>query len=434
MSTRKVAGTVRLVMKNMLYIGFTAQICLGLAWMVGNFAGTQDFPSVDGGVYAFVSGAVGAVGWPVYLLQLALALYAGYRLLKTLRVNGAAKRVWGSLTLMTLPMAMQCHMALLPYSLVCSAELLKISFACELTGEKADRGMKELTGILACFAAQALLWPGYWVPGAVLPLLMLLWKEPGMFRSRKGWLKGSVLALCFVAAAAAGYGLHRTESGGAESWRWTLVKRICWPTLWVDWSGMPGEIQDAVQDVIWLSAHYPSHMDLYFKPAVDGAMAQEDAEAALRQMVAQSWRAHYPLIIRQIGWDVLGYSVTPLILPQQLAGEAYDSCSGRNYEIMRNRMPVLTKYYVRLACRWYAASLGIALIAAVMSRIAQPRKLRDAAVHPFTVLAALFSAASAVWFFTMQGAGVMDYKYIVWVSQLWILFCIMAVSEKGSAA
>lgn len=103
-------------------------------------------------------------------------------------------------------------------------------------------------------------------------------------------------------------------------------------------------------------------------------------------------------------------------------------------------MPVLTKYYVGLTCRWYAVSLGIALIAAVMSCIAQPRRLGDAAEHVSTkhffvpVLAVLFSAASAVLFFTMQGAGIMDYKYTVWVNQLWILFGIMAVSEKGGAA
>ena len=432
---RKATGAVRLVMKNVFYMGFTVQICLGLVWMVGNLPKKQDFPLVEGGVYSLLAKAVGEVSWPVCLLQLFLALYAGYRLLKAMRVKGRAMRVFGSLALMTLPMAMQCHMALLPYSLVCSAELLKLSFVCGMTGKKADCCWRELVGLLACYAVQVLLWPGYWMPGAILPLLMLLWREPGMLRNRKVRLKGCVLALCLAIAAAGGYGLHRVESSNGEgSWRWALVKRVCWPTLWVDFDRMPEEIQEAVRDVIWISAHYPNHMDLYFKPAVDEAMAREDTEAALKQMAVQSWRVHYPMIVRQIGWDVLGYSVTPLVLPQQLAGQAYDSCSGRNYEIMRNRMPVLTKYYVYLACWWYGMSLGIALIAVVMSMIAEPRKRKEAAVYRFPVSAVLFSAAVTVLFFTMQGAGVMDYKYTVWVNQLWILFGIAAVSKKEDAA
>lgn len=450
---RKAAEAVRLVMKNMFYMGFTGQICMGLVWMAGNFPVPQDFPPAEEGVYALVAGAVGEAGWLVCLLQISLVLYAGCRLLEKLRVDGEKMRVWGSLALMTLPMAAQCHMALLPYSLICSTELLKLSFVCEAAGEEADCCGKELTGILVCFGAQLLLWPGYWVPGAVLPLLMLLWKGPGMLRHRKGRLGGCALILCFAVAVATGYGIQRAEDGdGAGNWRWTLVKRVCWPTLWVDSDGMPEGIRNAVQDVVWVSAYYPSHMDLYFKPAVDREMTQEETEAALWQMTVQSWRAHYPLIIRQIGWDVLGYSVTPLILPQQLEGTAYDSCSGRNYEIMRNRMPVFTKYYVGLACRWYAVSLGIALIAAVMSRIAQPGGLRDAAGHVspdrklrrqthvstkhffVPLLAVLFSAASAVLFFTMRGAGIMDYKYTVWVNQLWILFGILGVSEEGGTA
>ncbi len=438
MFIRKAAGTIRLVVKNIFYMGFTAQIFLGFVWMAGNFGEIQDFPAAARGIYSFLVNLAGQGYRVICLLQLLTALYAGYRLLRYLRVGEAWRCVWGSLALMTLPMAMQCHMALLPYSFVCSLELLKISCVCESAGGREDCTPKGLAGMAACYAAQCLLWPEYWAPGVVLPLLVFFWKMPGMLGNRKQRLKGCALVLCLLAAAAAGcslrYGTRDDADSGGSALSWTLVKRVCWPTLWVDWEGTPEGVREAAADVVWTSAHYPHHMDLYFKPALDAAMSPDDVDSAMWEMVKRSWQNHYSLVIRQIGWDVLGYGVTPLILPKQLEGDAYDSCSGRNYEIMRNEMPVLTKYYVRLSCGWFGVSLAMALLASVLACIGRTGRLRCEATWAVPVMAVLFSAVASVLYFTVQGAGIMDYKYTVWVNQLWILWGIKIVSGEDASA
>lgn len=433
---RKAAGAVRLVVKYILFLGFTVQICLGFCWMVGNFAKVQDFMPVDMGVYPFFVRLAGRGYGLIYLLQMGAALYAGYRLLKSLHVGGTRIRLWGSLAMMTLPMAMQCHLALLPYSLVGSLELLEISCVCESAGEKDVFGEKALWGSLACFAAQCLLWPKYCIPGVVLPLLLFVRRLPGMFQKRERRFRGLLVAVCFLAVAAAGYGAGHSEEdgrGNTSGWNWLLVKRVCWPTIWVDWGGEPEMFNLATSDMILVMGYIPNNMDVYLKPELD-AMTPEAADSVMRKMVSRAWSIHYPMLVRQIGWDVLGYSVTPVILPLQLEGDAYDSYSGRNYEMMRNGTPVLAKYYVKVSCSWFTVSLVLLAGAAVLDCIGRFSQTRESAkawrerlagVFPF--FATVISAGAVVLFFVMQGAGIMDYKYTVWVNQLWIAGSIMIV-------
>lgn len=445
---KKAAGAAGLVVKYILFMGFTLQIGLGLAWMAANAGKVQDFLPVPAGIYAYVYRLPGRAYTAVYLLQLGAALYAGYRLVWKLCAGGKGFCLWGSLALMTLPMAMQCHLALLPYSFVCSLELLKLSFVCELTAKRGAEAVPTgpLTWVLVCFGLQCLLWPQYTLPGAVLPFLLLLWKLPGMLGKRKHFFKGLLLAVCLLAVTAAGWGAGRSREdpeGGISDWNWQLVKRICWPTLWRDWGDRPEEIGLETGSVIWQSACYPYYMDLYLKPAMEEAIAPENLEAVLKKMVRRAWQVHYPMVVRQMGWDVLGYGVTPLLLPLQLDGKAYESCTARNYEVMRNETPVLTKYYVRMGCGWFGASLVLLAAGAILRLTERPEKSRKTAIpaafgNPFRripwllpALIVLFSAGMGILFFTMQGAGIMDYKYTVWINQLWILGSIKIVCGNG---
>ncbi len=444
---KKAAEAAGLVVKNILFIGYTLQIGLGSIWMGANFLKSQDFPPVDAGLYSFIYYLPQGAYAIVYLLQLGAALYAGYRLIFKLCSGKRIICFWGSLVLMTMPMAMQCHLALLPYSFVCSLELIKLSFVCELAGkdERDDLRVKALAGLLVSFGVQCMLWPKYSLPGAVLPFLVFLWTLPGLFRKRERYFKGLLLAVCFLAVTAAGWSVERGREdfrGNSLGWSWPLVKRVCWPTLWADWGERPEEIGLENGSVIWQSAYYPYYMEQYFKPALEEAVTLEEAKAIMKKMVNYAWKVHYPMVVRQIGWDVLGYGVTPLILPLQLAGEAYDSSSGRNYEIMRNETPALTKYYVRTACIWFGVSLVLMAAGAILMVIGKPKSIKGDSSGKFSlgrfcrapwlfpVLAVLFSAGTVILFFTMQGAGTMDYKYTVWINQLWILGSIKIVCGR----
>lgn len=433
-------------------MGFSVQIVLGLSWMVCNMGAVQDFAEASAGIYGLAAGLLGKVYPVMYALQLFAACYAGQRLISRLcnknpdNKRGRLSALWGSLALMTLPMAMQCHMALLPYSLVCSAGLLQLSFCCELLepgaglgnrkavrnreplgsgevwGHKEAFGCAPFAGIWLCYLAQALLLPEYVFLGAVLMAVMLLLKIKDIARANMR------LKIFMLAAAAAAAGIYASWSLHAEAGtendisgiEWTMVKRICWPTLWVDFERMPDKIKEATADAVWESTYYPGNMDRVFKPAIEAAMSAGDAKPLLAEAAACSWDIHYPLIVRQVGWDVLGYCVSPVILQLQLSGDAYDSHSGRNYEIMRRSAPALTKQYVNYSSWWFAAAavLTALLLAARLAAGERPYGKREGLL----TAAALLSAACCVLWYTMQGAGIMDYKYTVLINQLWFLW------------
>lgn len=443
-------NAVKAVIKRIFSLGCSVQVALGIVWMCRNIACVQDFAPVERGVYPVLLRVLGGFPTLVYALQIMAALGAGMRLLR-LGIKGEkreAAALWGSLVLLTLPMAMQCHLALLPYSLVCSAGLLQLSFFIGLTkdGRQEKRAFwGGFAGIAACWCAQALLLPEYLLLGAAPTAFMLLsasveaaerkkMSETGGLRG-KGFVKKVLLP--FGAGLLLGMGLlpvavsHSGAEDGGFGIEWLLAKRVCWPTLWVDSDGLPDRIWETAGEVLWESTYYPENMERYFGAALRESLSAEEAKPLLREMIESAWAVHYPMIIRQVGWDVLGYGAAPVILPLQLAGESYESHSGRNYEIMRNEAPVLTKYYVDYCCRWFVAALTLALASGAVRLVSGERTGgRCGTAVPAAVL---LSAGGAVLWYTLQGSGIMDYKYTVFIYEMWLILCLKIMGgESGN--
>lgn len=440
----------RRVIKGILFIGFSIQIGLGLAWMSCSMMSAQDFAGVSTGIYTLVM-RLPRECWPVvYGLQLLAAGLCGGRLVRRLCGGSRLFALWGSLALMTLPMAMQCHLALLPYSLVCSVGLLQLSFCCEMLQivppvrhvvfwqyterpeQPGDSCFRPFLGIVACFFVQTLLLPEYLFLGAVPPLLTYCLRWRGVRRERKA-LRAFLL---FAAAAAVGAGFCvlgqqgiRTEKGNDISGLdWTLVKRVCWPTLWVDSDAMPEKLREAVGEVLWESNFYPGNMEILFRPAVEAEMDLREARPLFREMITNAWGVHSSMIIRQIGWDVLGYCFAPVILQQQLEGNAYESYSGRNYEIMRNESPILTRYYVNYGSWWFAAAIILTAVLEI-ARLAAGEKPWRRGEGLFALVVVCGAGFSVLWY-VMQGAGIMDYKYTVLINQIWFVWSLKMIRER----
>ncbi len=134
------------IIKRILLIGFTIQMFLGIAWMCCNFMQVQDFGKIyfsgktllpEGGyssLYYYLFVILGSIPQLMYLLQLSTAFMAGYYFLGMLVSRRYA--VWGSLVLMTFPFAMQCHLAILPYSFMSSLAFLLFAFLWRLSKEE----------------------------------------------------------------------------------------------------------------------------------------------------------------------------------------------------------------------------------------------------------------------------------------------------------
>lgn len=444
---RKTAGHISMILRGILMTGFSIQIAFGVVWMCFHFACRQEFGGSAGILYRGIRALAGGRYWLIYILQLMCGGYAGYRFVRIISPGRLRRNIWESLVLLTFPMAMQCHMALSPCSLVSSFFMLELSAAVSVVrgeGEAAagemmqaqGRGdgpvsvegkgfLRKLAGGALCWAVLALLLPEYFILGAVPLILAVLFRLPALIR-RLSELGAVLLLLGAFGGMIVGIGQLSGEEGylpDRESVCFALFSRMAWPTLWPDSEDWPGEVQAVARDLAWETSQQADNMQRIFRPLLREKIGEGRAAELYLEMALFSWKRHTFPIIRQIGGDFLGYCVTPLILPMQLEGEAYASYSGRNYEMMFQDTPVLTKYYVRYGCRWFAVMLVLAPLLAAVNRICGlgQRKRRGKGRRCFAQISTcLIPAGIVTALYTLRGAGVMDYKQTVAVGLLWL--------------
>ncbi len=210
-----------------------------------------------------------------------------------------------------------------------------------------------------------------------------------------------------------------------------MASRMAWPSVWNDRGYWSEELRELTsEEELWQATYCPGNMEIVLEAIEE--RAGDGAQEAYREMAQTAWRLRRPMILRQIAWDALGYAAFPLIFPIQLEGRMYDSYTGRNYEVMREHAPALTGHYVRYCCWWFACCLGLAallsLVRLLQGGIRGPQILGAGLC---ALIGALLSLA-----YTMRGAGLMDYRCTVALSQLWLAWAVLGAGSavEGSGA
>ena len=419
---KKAAGQLCIILKAILFIGFSIRIVLGLVWMVSHFMEVQEFAPVSSGIYPLLMQAAGSLSQVLYVLQLGAAFGAGWQLFKTLGVSGYLWRIWGTGVLLSFPMAMQCHLALLPYSFVSSLVLLELSFCVQAMTENQSLDLAKFVKAGCCMLGLALLLPEYvWLGAIPLALTVLL-------RIRKiGAQPRRLLYSCLLVAAfcgmVGGIGslLYKGDNHSRSFWP-SIASRTAWPTFWADSSRWSEGLYELVGESAWDIAIRPGNMEHILQPLLERKVGAEQSEKYYQEMAAIAWELHRNQIIRQVFGDILIYGAPEAVLQAQLTGVGYDSFSGRNYEMMMMFHPAMTKFYVSYSCWWFWVSLMIAALLLLMGLIEGHERFNRRYLV-FGAVAVLWSAVM-VLYYTMQGAGIADYKCTLAISQLW---CVLAV-------
>lgn len=430
---KKAAGHISVILRGILFIGFSIQIVLGLIWMCFNFACLQEFQQTSGILYEGLRHVTGEHYQILYVLQLGLGYYAAHRFLQRLRPVKRMWDIWGCLALLTFPMALQCHLAVSPCSLVSSLFLLELSAAVDAVRERGGSIVRELVRGGIFWLLLALLMPEYFILGAAPLVLALLFRLPVLLKRLYG-LGLAVIVLAAFGGMIVGINTLAGEKGylpDRTDIAFSLFGRMAWPTLWPDSQSWPEEVQAVVGDDAWTASQYPDNMQSVLRPIMEGNFDDAQAVKYYLEMAAYSWGRHTPLIIRQIGGDFLGYAFTPLILPMQLRGEAYASYSGRNYEYMFMHSPVLTKYYVNYSCWWFGVMLAVTVLLSLMKLWGRSRRISRQGV--MAVLLCLLWAGITTALYTLRGAGVMDYKCTVAVNLLWLIWAVRMIGKDDAA-
>lgn len=421
---KKAAEHILEIIKRVLFIGFGIQIILGIVWMCFNFTHLQEFSVSGGPLYQGIRSLMGKAFVLLYAVQLALAGAVGYAF--TGRCHGRSRffRIWGSLCLLTLPMAMQCHLAVSPYSMSSSLFLLELFFA--LRAIRGEGGtLSEVAKECACWMALTLILPEYLLLGLFPVLLTVLLKLPALLKNLRR-LGGIVLLTAAFGGMIAGIqelsGME-VHPFSRENIAFCLFSRTGWPTIWHDAMGywtddeIPGVSVQMLQDM----SNRAEDFRRVLKPLAEEAFTEDEAVAFFLKKASVGWILRPGQVIKQCGWDALCYGFSPICLPAQLTGWGGASYSGRNYEFMLQRTPRLTGTFVRYGCRWFTAALPLSILAALAGRLAGRRSASGAERVKIWSLC-LFSATALAVVYTMRGAGMMDYKCTIAAALLWVVW------------
>lgn len=476
------------VLRAALICGMGIQILLGLAWLINNMGGMQHFQesalllSGESAPYAFYSGilyrAMAALGafcpQALYGAQLAAAAASAYWLLSCFfPKENKSLRVLGALSITTIPQAMQCHLAVLPWSLGTSLMLGETALwisACNLrgnayggqnagglAGEGASQRAAERLSVLMLLGWLLLLLilPVYaWF---ALPMLWgILWQ---LGRGRKAGgrvcaLAAVALLLCSVTVNCGWNPAHWNRALAADA-----LSRTGWPHFQYTYEEFPRDLHDEIGLVTARDVSaYADGVERVLIPQLEEKHGAEETTALLWRLAGICLRDNLRTDVKNIVWDMAAYHAAPPILSMQLKGRAYDSYSGINYEQMRSRAPLLTRYYVAYGGRWWWMMLALAAGAWLFSRRRRrffsgkgreasgcENRKTDVADSAGTAPGAGGRRALRCWFpilagaewmilhFVLGGSGIMDYKKTLWATILWYAaaLCVSA-GEEGS--
>ncbi len=450
-SVQKITGHASAILKGVLFTGISIQTVLGIVWMCCHFFHVPQFgesiflmevshtlrcDEYTGILYPVFLRLAGRRHVIVYGVQLAAAFVTAWRFLRVFLPRGGWKTVWGSLAFVTIPMAMQCHMAILPCSFAASLLLEGLALLTEAVKIPGKRTLRRLAELSLCWLLLAFLLPEYLYLGAVPVALLLIfccreWKGDG-----RRQLYGILLAAAF-AGMIAGLGSLTCTPGFygrlQKTPLMTLTQRVVWTSIQEDYEDWPWEMVSPVnEDIAWQAAEYADSMDKSFFPILvqavaDQSVSKEQAEAFCVEIMGLAWMWHGPEICKEILWDVLGYGASPVCLQLFLMGRGYDTYS-RNYEFFLEKMPGLSRLYMDYGCWWFAVA---AILTLLLQGLWLPGSRRAGRMAAGPVLCCLATAGILVIWYTMQGAGMQDYKDTVLILQLWMAWPVILTGREA---
>lgn len=470
----KVEKHVRGIICGVFFIGMSIQIVLGVVWAAAGFTSLPVYPETSMYVEiskTFICDEYTGILYPVllmlarglagflpiryysvmYIVQLTVACYASHRFLRSCRVvcceRGTASvfwDIWCTLCLMTIPMAMQCHMAVLPNSLTLSFFMVMLSFVLEASGAPAALQARNLVKMAPLWLAASLLMPEYKYLAGV-PILCLfvyssifLWKK-----DRRQIVRHTLVILAFMGMIAA-LG-NMTQVPGSQgrmrkSLAGSMVSRFVWPNFQANYPAWPEEIRNIMtqEDAAAISL-YADEVQKHFGPMIEEAVGEEHSRELYWEMVRAASQVRLRQIVRDTLWDAACYAAPPWMLERQLNGEGYESFSGRNYEIVTDRHPWLSVTYIRYGNRWFSAGMVLALVSLVgtycMQRMRlkqeeRSRKQKNFRVQLSMVLFLAVTFGAVVLYYTGAGAGIMDYKNAVFITILWYAWMLREATKR----
>jgi hypothetical protein len=414
----------------LLWLGLTLQMVLGILWILGNLQTMQPFGSSyrylqaakhlelggsNGFLYPlFLRGLMEFTPF-IYFIQLCFAWFCAYQFMKSFPVR--YPKVFACF-LCTIPMVLQCHMAVLPDSFAISLLLLLLGIA---LNETILPGKRKIASLMI-WLILILLLPIYSVLG-IPALLWTLLKGKGSKEEGKRWFFAGG-AVCI--ALMVGMLLPPVQTTISKM----VLERVSWPILvktypyWGEeiWEVIP---PDQAKDISLLRGGISEEL----APELIEAFGEVKAGNVMRRIAKLNLSYHSWEVAVQIVQDGISCVFPPLGLTWELSGREYVSAAGRNYDIMKTAAPGMTKIMVNYGNVWFIAGGMILLLQVILSPVSRSgaRKYSRS-----MILLPILTGLLVLGYGLCTGGGMMDYKRVIYISLLWVWgMCIGCEDTPG---
>ena len=407
---RKMAKGLAEVLTRVAILGMSAQVLLGLFWILTHF---PTFPKYEESLFLLkvqeslgfdeytgilypllmrlLSMVAGAFSMPfyclIYVIQLGVAAWAAFYFVAGL---GGMKRAAGwfraliALALLTMPVSLQCHLAVLPYSLAGSFFLMQLGMllravrrgeVADHDGAKAWKGWKRpawnLVRMGLAWTLQAFLLPEYYLFGGLLLVFYGLWEAFGKREDKEASAKEEAARVFPILLLAAVF--------------LSLIPCVMKMTIAED------------------SGHGSN---------LAAATFQNSADKSLKEAVK----------------DAVAYELSPAFHLLALNGKGHYTQLAKNQEIMRWRTPFWTTVFISFG-GW--CFLGILLLGACLQAATLIRRQGKRRFLAIRELIALFLTGMAmVAYYSLWAGGAMDDKKTYVIALLWVAAAGNAIANN----
>lgn len=453
---------IRKLIQSVIYIGMGLQIILGVVWIGCNLGNVPRFEEsaelitmsetlcVDEytGILYPVSirlamllekwlGIAGCVF--LYVLQIGVAYAAyGYFLKKVVcgkkEMNGQMRnrvRFFAGFAI-TIPAVLQCHMAILPYSLASSVFLVFVAQTVDLWRKDSTLTGKQIFTLGALWVISALLSPDYaWISGLAAGISILRYMQLHKQFSIK-LVAMFVSAVLCINLCNAGFQQEGSMGKIQKSVGSAMLLRCVWPNFSKFQFFWKPEVL-ALWDEAGLAdlSNFPEKVIYEFGPTMEQVYGKKRANEIYWDMVETSIGLDTKNILKNVISDGVAYICPPLSMLIQLQGVGV-SYTGWNYGRMKDYTPLLTEYYVDYALMAWVYLWVLCLVWGAFSLRKRSMAAGQKQSGKREWIGAYLCSVSIwinVWY-VMSSGSMQDYKKLIVNSILWV-FLLVRILQKG---
>ena len=183
--------------------------------------------------------------------------------------------------------------------------------------------------------------------------------------------------------------------------------------------------EDLMKDI----SVYPDNVRGILEPELEKLVGTREAQRIYLEMVGRAWFVDKGVIVRHVGQDLAANALAPVVSIALLEGYGGGSYTARNYDVMMRKTPGLTRVYMDYGLWWFAFVLVICVCLSVLAKAWDWKFPRLRTPVGFR-LSMFFTAALIVLWETMQGDCVQDYKQVIFVTELWLIWMLSLLPRE----